>query len=198
MKDAAQRRKTLPRDEIHPAKEAANPAQLGLVAIHAGEFADSSTTALRDHIFLQPVKAKRNAKSNFADWLRSASGQTVDPDTIFNCQIKRIHEYNRQLLNALRIIVLYNRLRENPDLNAPPRTFLFAGRAAPAYHLAKLIIKFINHLAGTVDGDPVTRGRLKVVFLPDCNVSLAELLILAADVCNQIMSPGFSRPSTTQ
>ena len=100
------------------------------------------------------LKAKRQAKSQFADWLKSTAGQTVDPDTIFDCQVKRIHEYKRQLLNALRIVVLYNRLRENPKLDMPPRTFFFAGKAAPAYHLAKLIIKFINNLAGTIDGDP--------------------------------------------
>jgi glycogen phosphorylase len=143
------------------------------------------------------LDAKRDAKSKFADWLRSASGQTVDPDTIFDCQIKRIHEYKRQLLNALRIIVLYNRLRENPGLNMPRRTFFFAGKAAPAYHLAKLIIKFINNLAGTVDGDPVTRGRLKVVFLPDYNVSLAERLIPAADVSNQISTAGYEASGTS-
>ena len=83
----------------------------------------------------------------FADWLKATSGQIVDPDTIFDSQIKRIHEYKRQLLNALRIIVVYNRLRENPDLDMVPRTFFFAGKAAPAYRLAKTIIKFINNLA---------------------------------------------------
>ena len=86
------------------------------------------------------------------------------PDTIFDCQIKRIHEYKRQLLNALRIVVLYNRLRENPNLEMPPRTFFFAGKAAPAYQLAKLIIKFINNLAGTIDGDPAVQGRLRFCF----------------------------------
>ncbi len=91
----------------------------------------------------------------------------MDPDTIFDCQVKRIHEYKRQLLNALRIVVLYNRFRENPNLEMPPRTFFFSGKAAPAYHLAKLIIKFINNLAGTIDGDPAVRGRLKVLFLPE-------------------------------
>jgi starch phosphorylase len=142
-------------------------------------------------------RVKREAKSRFADWLKSTSGQTIDPDTIFDCQIKRIHEYKRQLLNALRIIVLYSRLRENPDLDMPPRTFFFAGKAAPAYHLAKLIIKFINNLARSVDGDPVTRGRLKVVFLPDYNVSLAERLIPAADVSNQISTAGYEASGTS-
>ena len=141
--------------------------------------------------------AKRDAKTHFAQWLKSASGQIVDPDTIFDCQIKRIHEYKRQLLNALRIVVLYNRLRDNPGLDIPPRTFFFAGKAAPAYQLAKLIIKFINNLAGTVDGDPVTRGRLKVVFLPDYCVSLAERLIPAADVSNQISTAGYEASGTS-
>jgi glycogen phosphorylase len=142
-------------------------------------------------------KANREAKSAFADWLKSTSGQIVDPATIFDCQIKRIHEYKRQLLNALRIVVLYNRLRDNPGLEMPPRTFFFAGKAAPAYHLAKLIIKFINNLAGTVDGDPVTRGRLEVVFLPEYCVSLAERLIPAADVSNQISTAGYEASGTS-
>src|SRR5262249_36847850 len=92
-------------------------------------------------------KAKRDAKVKFAAWLKSTSGVTVNPDSIFDCQVKRIHEYKRQLLNALRIVVLYNRLRRDPKTDIPPRTFFFAGKAAPAYVLAKLIIKFINNLA---------------------------------------------------
>ena len=100
-------------------------------------------------------KAKCEAKSLFAAWLKSTHGETVDSNSIFDCQIKRIHEYKRQLLNALRVVVLYNRLRENPDLEMPQRTFVFAGKAAPAYHLAKLIIKFINNVARTINADPV-------------------------------------------
>ena len=143
------------------------------------------------------LEAKRDAKRKFADWLRWSSGQTVDPDTIFDCQVKRIHEYKRQLLNALRIVVLYDRLRENPDLNMQPRTFFFGGKAAPAYHLAKLIIKFINNLASTIDGDPAVRGRLKVVFLPEYCVSLAEHLIPATDVSNQISTAGYEASGTS-
>jgi glycogen phosphorylase len=142
-------------------------------------------------------KAAHEAKSHFADWLKASTGQTVDPDTIFDCQVKRIHEYKRQLLNALRIVVLYNRLRRNPGLDMTPRTFFFAGKAAPAYQLAKLIIKFINNLAGTIDGDPVTRGRLKVVFVPDYCVSLAERLIPATDVSNQISTAGYEASGTS-
>ena len=141
-------------------------------------------------------KAKRDAKAAFANWLR-ASGKTVDPDTIFDCQVKRIHEYKRQLLNALRIVVLYNRLREDPNREMTPRTFFFAGKAAPAYHLAKLIIKFINNLAGTIDGDPAVRGRLKVVFLPDYRVTVAEHLIPASDVSNQISTAGYEASGTS-
>ncbi len=143
------------------------------------------------------LSAKRQAKSQFADWLKRTTGQTVDPDTIFDSQVKRIHEYKRQLLNALRIVVLYNRLRQNPRLDLTPRTFFFGGKAAPAYHLAKLIIKFINNLAGTLDGDPVVRGRLKVLFLPDYRVSLAEELIPASDVSNQISTAGYEASGTS-
>src|SRR5271163_2894852 len=143
------------------------------------------------------LDAKSAAKLRFVDWVKASCGITVDPETIFDCQIKRIHEYKRQLLNALRIIVLYNRLKANPHLDMMPRTFFFAGKAAPAYHLAKLIIKFINNLAGTIDGDPVTQGRLKVVFLSDYRVSLAERLIPAADVSNQISTAGYEASGTS-
>lgn len=143
------------------------------------------------------MKAKREAKSEFATWLKSTSGDTVDPDSIFDCQIKRIHEYKRQLLNALRIVALYDRLRQNSNVEITPRTFFFAGKAAPAYQLAKLIIKFIENLAGTIDGDPAMRGRLKVLFLPEYNVSLAERLIPAGDVSNQISTAGYEASGTS-
>ncbi len=142
-------------------------------------------------------QAKRQAKTRFAGWLKSATGQVVDPDTIFDTQIKRIHEYKRQLLNALHIVVLYQRLRENPKLDVPPRTFFFGGKAAPAYHLAKLVIKFINNLGGTLDGDPAVRGRLKVVFVPDYCVSVAERLIPASDVSEQISTAGYEASGTS-
>jgi glycogen phosphorylase len=154
--------------------------------------------AAEDAAFRQSfLNAKQAAKTQFADWLNRTTGQRVDPDSAFDCQIKRIHEYKRQMLNALRVLVLYNRLRANPDLDVTPRTFFFAGKAAPAYHLAKLIIKFINNLAGTIDGDPAVRGRLKVVFLPEYCVSLAERLIPAADVSNQISTAGYEASGTS-
>jgi len=142
-------------------------------------------------------KAKREAKLSFTAWLKSTASLAIDPNTIFDSQVKRIHEYKRQLLNALRIVVLYNRLRTNPDTEMPSRTFFFAGKAAPAYRLAKLIIKFINNLARTIDGDPSVRGRLKVLFLPDYNVSLAERLIPATEVSDQISTAGYEASGTS-
>jgi starch phosphorylase len=183
----------------------ANP---GLSRVIAGAIGDDWVTDFGKIAALRPaaddsafrrsfLQAKRDAKVQFANWLQATSGQVVDPDSIFDCQIKRIHEYKRQMLNALRIILLYNRLRANPDLEMAPRTFFFSGKAAPAYQLAKLIIKFINNLAGTIDGDPAVRGRIKVVFLPEYSVSLAERLIPAADVSNQISTAGFEASGTS-
>jgi starch phosphorylase len=140
--------------------------------------------------------ARREAKSRFANWLAAATGHMVDAETIFDTQIKRIHEYKRQLLNALHIVVLYQRLRENPSLAVPPRTFFFAGKAAPAYVFAKLVIKFINNVAAAVDREPATAGRLKVVFVPDYSVSVAERLIPASDVSEQISTAGYEASGT--
>jgi starch phosphorylase len=140
--------------------------------------------------------AKRQAKVAFANWLKTATGQVIDPDTIFDSHVKRIHAYKRQLLNILHVIVLYNRLREKREQDAPPRTFLFGGKAAPAYHFAKLVIKLINNVAGTIAGDPAARGRLNVLFLPDYNVSMAERLIPASDVSEQISTAGFEASGT--
>ena len=183
----------------------ANPALARIVTEAIG---DGWITDLGELVKLKPLAedrrfrdafraAKRASKAAFAQWLRAASGAQVDPDTIFDTQVKRIHEYKRQLLNALRIVVLYNRLRENPSMPMTPRTFVFAGKAAPAYRLAKVIIKFLNNLATTIDADPITRGRLKVVFLPEYNVSLAERLIPAADVSNQISTAGYEASGTS-
>ncbi len=183
----------------------ANPALARCItdAIGKGWITDlSQLAALKpfadDGAFRDAVRqAKHAMKQRFAAWLSSTSGVVVDPDTIFDSQVKRIHEYKRQLLNGLRIVVLYNRLRENPDLAMAPRTFFFAGKAAPAYHLAKVIIKFLNNLAATIDSDPAVRGRLRVVFLPEYCVSLAEKLIPATDVSNQISTAGYEASGTS-
>jgi starch phosphorylase len=183
----------------------ANPALAGAITQVIGdrwitdlsqlkEFKPFAEDAAARELFLA---SKHEAKARFANWLKSTSGQIVDPGTVFDCHIKRIHEYKRQLLNALRIVIVYNRLRKNPDMQMVPRTFFFAGKAAPAYRLAKLIIKFINNLADTVDADPAVRGRLKVLFLPEYNVSLAERLIPASDVSNQISTAGYEASGTS-
>jgi glycogen phosphorylase len=141
-------------------------------------------------------RAKRAAKARFADWLKKTTGLAVDPDTIFDSQVKRIHEYKRQLLNILHVIILYNRLRDNPKLDLPPRTFFFAGKAAPAYTLAKLIIKLINNVASVINVDPVIGDKIKVFFLAEYNVSLAQRLIPASEVSEQISTAGFEASGT--
>jgi starch phosphorylase len=183
----------------------ANPALAGAVTQAIGDGWITDLTQLRklgpladDRNFRTALRAaKRDAKARFVNWLKTTSGQAVDPETIFDCQVKRIHEYKRQLLNALRIVVIYNRLRANPALPMSPRTFFFAGKAAPAYRLAQVIIKFINNLADTIDGDPAVRGRIKVLFLPEYDVSLAERLIPASDVSNQISTAGYEASGTS-
>jgi starch phosphorylase len=142
------------------------------------------------------LQAKKAAKERFANWLKDQTGQVIDPKSIFDSQIKRIHEYKRQLLNVLHIVVLYNRLKGNSGLSIPPRTFFFAGKAAPAYRLAKLIIKLINNVGSVIDADPSVRERIKVVFLPNYNVSLAERLIPASDVSEQISTAGYEASGT--
>jgi starch phosphorylase len=143
------------------------------------------------------MQVKRENKILCAQWINSKFGFSVDPETIFDCHIKRIHEYKRQLLNALRIIVLYNRLRTNPQSVRSPRTFIFAGKAAAAYYIAKLIIKFIESLARTIAADPVANAQLRVLFLPDYDVSMAQRLIPASDVSNQISTAGYEASGTS-
>jgi glycogen phosphorylase len=183
----------------------ANPelAQLLTEAIGDGWITDLSllrkiAPLAKDSAFREKFrKSTRACKVRFADWLKKTTGTVVDPDSIFDSHIKRIHEYKRQLLNVLRIIVLYNRLCADPDADVVPRTFFFAGKAAPAYQLAKLIIKFINNVAAVIDAAPAVRGRLKVLFLPDYNVTLAERLIPASDVSEQISTAGFEASGTS-
>jgi starch phosphorylase len=141
-------------------------------------------------------KAKQADKERFTTWLKDATGKVVDPNSIFDSQIKRIHEYKRQLLNILHVIILYNRLRAKPDLAMPARTFFFAGKAAPAYHLAKLVIKLINSVAKVIEENPATRERIRVLFLPNYNVSLAERLIPASEVSEQISTAGYEASGT--
>jgi starch phosphorylase len=182
----------------------ANPALASLITESIGPGWVSDLTQLRkvvrlaeDSVFQARFRqAKLTAKTRFADWLKSATGQIIDPATIFDCQVKRIHEYKRQLLNVLHIIILYDRLSKDPNLELPPRTFLFAGKAAPAYTLAKLIIRLINEVGAKIEADPAMRQRLKVVFVPNYGVTLAERLIPASDVSEQISTAGYEASGT--
>src|SRR5262249_16759950 len=126
-----------------------------------------------------------------------SSAQRVNPDALFDCQIKRIHEYKRQLLNVLHIIVLYNRLRDNPTLEAPPRVCFFAGKAAPAYRLAQLIIKLIGNVARVIHADPAVRDPLQVRSLPRPNGALGGRRFAASDVSEQISTAGFEASGTS-
>jgi starch phosphorylase len=133
---------------------------------------------------------KRQNKADLADYIRQHNAIEVDPDSIFDVMVKRLHEYKRQLLKALHIITLYNHIKEDPKVEIVPRTFIFGAKAAPGYYIAKLIIKLINSVADVVNNDPDIQGRLKVVFLENFNVTLGEIVYPAADISEQISMAG--------
>src|SRR5215475_11713368 len=138
----------------------------------------------------QWVGVKLANKQLLATRIRDRAGVVVDPASLFDVQVKRIHEYKRQHLNALHILTLYLRIRSNPDIDVPPRTFIFGGKAAPGYFMAKRIIKLINSIGDLVNADPAVRNRLKVVFFPDFNVTNAQPIYPAADLSEQISTAG--------
>jgi starch phosphorylase len=140
--------------------------------------------------------AKLKNKTDLAQRVRSTTGVTVDPQSMFDVQIKRIHEYKRQLLNALHIVHLYCRITEDNCPLLAPKTFIFSGKAAPGYALAKLIIKLINNIARVVNADPQVNRSLRVVFYPDYKVSVAELIVPAADLSEQISTAGYEASGT--
>ena len=135
-------------------------------------------------------KVKESNKRDLADYIEKETGIRVNPESLFDIQVKRLHEYKRQHLKILHIIVLYNRIKKNPDLDVKQRTFIFGGKAAPGYVMAKLIIKLINSVAAVVNHDPDVRDRLKVVFLPDYNVKNSQKIYPAADLSEQISLAG--------
>jgi glycogen phosphorylase len=140
--------------------------------------------------------AKRENKERLAQYILDKNDLKVSIDSLFDCQIKRFHEYKRQILNALHIITLYNRIKENPDQDVVPRTFIFSGKAAPSYLIAKLTITLINAVAEKINSDPAVRELIKVVFLPNYSVTMAERIIPAADLSEQISTAGTEASGT--
>ncbi len=133
---------------------------------------------------------KRRNKVALAQHIEETLHVPIHPDSLFDVQVKRLHMYKRQMLSAMHLIALYQRIKANPKIDIVPRTFIFAAKAAPAYHIAKRVIKLINSIGAIVNHDPVVAGRLKAIFLPDYNVSLAEKIIPAADLSEQISTAG--------
>jgi starch phosphorylase len=148
--------------------------------------------------FRKAFAAQRlNSKKALARIIHERLGVTVNPEALFDVQVKRIHEYKRQLLNLLHTVALYQAIRAEPGTDWVPRVKIFSGKAAASYHQAKLIIKLANDIARTVNNDPTVRGLLKVVFLPNYNVSLAESIIPAADLSEQISTAGYEASGTS-
>ena len=181
-----------------------NPGLLSLIREAIGDKFMDDTEALKDlekfatdSSFQEKFAAvKRENKVRLAKLVRERMGVRIDPSSMFDIQTKRIHEYKRQLLNIIEAISLYDQMRSHPELDWVPRVKVFSGKAAPSYHNAKLIIKLANDVARVINNDPAVRGLLKVVFIPNYNVSLAEVIIPAADLSEQISTAGMEASGT--
>ena len=182
----------------------ANPALSQLITERIGDGWITHLDQLRelekfssDEDFLAAMaKIKRSNKGLLSNWAMKNHGIALDPDAIFDVQVKRLHEYKRQLLLALYIIIFYNRLLNDPKYDPVPRNFIFAAKAAPGYYMAKLIIRLIHGIASVVNSNPKTRGKLSVAFLPDYRVSLAEKIMPASEVSEQISLAGMEASGT--
>ncbi len=182
----------------------ANPTLAQLISESIGEGWVTDLAQLKklekfssDKNFLDALaKIKKSNKGQLSNWVMKNLGVKLDPSAIFDVQVKRLHEYKRQLLLALYIIIFYNRLLNDPTFDPMPRNFIFAAKAAPGYYMAKLIIRLIHGIADVVNSNPKTRGRLSVAFLPDYRVSLAEKIMPAAEVSEQISLAGMEASGT--
>lgn len=181
-----------------------NPGLFNLIRETIGPDFEDDTEKLKaldafagDRAFQESfVAIKRANKIRLANLVQARLGLRIDPDAMFDIQIKRIHEYKRQLLNIVEAVALYDQIRSRPERDWVPRVKLFAGKAAPSYHNAKLIIKLANDVARVINNDPAVRGLLKVVFVPNYNVSLAEIMVPAADLSEQISTAGMEASGT--
>lgn len=181
-----------------------NPGLFALIREAIGDRFMDDTEALKeleafaDKVDFQEKFAavKRANKVRLSNLVRQRMGVRIDPSSMFDIQTKRIHEYKRQLLNIIEAIALYDQIRSHPELDWVPRVKIFSGKAAPSYHNAKLIIKLANDVARVINNDPAVRGLLKVVFIPNYNVSLAEVIIPAADLSEQISTAGMEASGT--
>jgi len=183
----------------------ANPALSDFITEKIGRGWEKDLTKLKglekfaddDAALDQLIKIKQDNKQFLADYLKHKQNEFIDPDSIFDVQVKRLHEYKRQLLNVLHIMYLYNRLVEEPDFNPPARTFIFGAKAASGYRRAKSIIKLINTVADRVNNDRRVRGKLRVVFVENYCVTAAEKIFPAADVSEQISTAGYEASGTS-
>uniref|UniRef100_A0A673IKV0 Alpha-1,4 glucan phosphorylase n=1 Tax=Sinocyclocheilus rhinocerous TaxID=307959 RepID=A0A673IKV0_9TELE len=181
-----------------------NPGLADIIAEKIGEEFLTDLFQLRklldfvdDEMFIRDVaKVKQENKLKFAAYLESEYKVKINPESIFDIQVKRIHEYKRQLLNCLHVITLYNRIKKEPNKKFVPRTVMIGGKAAPGYHMAKMIIKLFTSVGEVVNHDPVVGDRLKVIFLENYRVSLAEKVIPAADLSEQISTAGTEASGT--
>ncbi|ELT95261.1 hypothetical protein CAPTEDRAFT_163682 [Capitella teleta] len=181
-----------------------NPSLADAIAEKIGESWITKLDELRNlekfindkNFILQLQKVKQENKMKLVAYIEKEYKVAVDPTSMFDIQVKRIHEYKRQLLNILHVIVLYNRLKRNPNAQFTPRTVMIGGKAAPGYHMAKLIIKLFNNVARTINNDPIIGKRLKCVYLANYRVSLAEKIIPAADLSEQISTAGTEASGT--
>lgn len=178
--------------------EQANPELSKLIdSLIGGEWRTSPDTlekllAFKDdeEVIKKWATIKRNNKVKLAEYIKLKNGVDIDPDSIFDVQVKRLHEYKRQLLNAMHILDLYLRLKDNPDMPINPHTFIFGAKAAPSYYMAKMVIKFISALANQINNDASINGKIKVVFLENYCVTIAEKVMPASDVSEQISTAG--------
>jgi len=172
-------------------------ARLGPSWIHDLEKLRKLEPLVDDAEFTREWRAiKHHNKQRLAAYIYQSLDIAVDPDSLFDVLVKRIHEYKRQHLKVLHILTLYKRIQHNPDIVMQPRTFIFGGKAAPGYHMAKLIIKLIHSVAAVIHSDPVVRDRLRIVFLPNFNVTLGQRVYPAADLSEQISLAGLEASGT--